>query len=171
MKSRPSSSRPRRKRTEDDKGPKRRSRAILTIDNVLAALPKSAHPGAKKALAEIYNAEDVDHARTAAKVFAAEYGIKWPKAAAKITDDLDMLLAFYDYPAEHVGVVDDAVDHRGSDDLVTEHAAPAAEGQVAGQDQARVFVAAGHELEEQVRGVLFEADAADLVDDDQSVAA
>ncbi len=71
------------------------------IANVLAALPKSAHPGAKKALAEIYNAEDVDHARTAAKVFAAEYGIKWPKAAAKITDDLDMLLAFYDYPAEH----------------------------------------------------------------------
>ena len=30
--------------------------------NVLAALPKSAHPGAKAALAEIYNAEDRDHA-------------------------------------------------------------------------------------------------------------
>jgi hypothetical protein len=29
---------------------------------VLAALPKSAHPGAKAALAEIYNAEDKDHA-------------------------------------------------------------------------------------------------------------
>ncbi len=25
----------------------------------------------------------------------------WPKAAAKITDDLDTLLAFCDYPAEH----------------------------------------------------------------------
>ena len=25
----------------------------------------------------------------------------WPKATAKITDDLDVLLAFYDYPAEH----------------------------------------------------------------------
>jgi hypothetical protein len=37
----------------------------------------------------------------AAKAFAAEYGAKWPKAAAKITDDLDVLLAFYDYPAEH----------------------------------------------------------------------
>ena len=33
--------------------------------------------------------------------FAADYGTKWPKAAAKITDDLDALLAFYDYPAEH----------------------------------------------------------------------
>ena len=27
--------------------------------------------------------------------------VKWPKAAAKISDDLDTLLAFYDYPAEH----------------------------------------------------------------------
>src|SRR4029450_1559615 len=31
----------------------------------------------------------------------AEYGTKWPKAVAKITDDLDVLLAFYNYPAEH----------------------------------------------------------------------
>jgi len=29
---------------------------------VLGALPKSAHPGAKKALAEIWNAEDKDQA-------------------------------------------------------------------------------------------------------------
>ena len=71
------------------------------IGNVLAALPKSAHPGAKKALAEIYNAENKQLARKAAKAFAAEYGAKWPKAAAKITDDLDVLLAFYDFPAEH----------------------------------------------------------------------
>ncbi len=69
--------------------------------NVLAALPKSAHPGAKKALAEIWNAEDKDHARTAAKALEAAYGAKFPKAAAKITGDLDQLLAFYDYPAEH----------------------------------------------------------------------
>ena len=71
------------------------------IGNVLAALPKSVHPAAKKALAEIYNAEDKTHARAAAKAFAAEFGTKWPKAAAKITGDLDMLLAFYDFPAEH----------------------------------------------------------------------
>jgi putative transposase len=71
------------------------------IGNVLAALPKSAHPGAKKALAEIYNAENKDLAVKAAKAFAADYGAKWPKAVAKIIDDLDVLLAFYDYPAEH----------------------------------------------------------------------
>jgi transposase-like protein len=69
--------------------------------NTLAALPKSAQPAARAALAEIYNAEDKTHATAAAKAFAAEFGVKWPKAAAKITDDLDVLLAFYDYPAEH----------------------------------------------------------------------
>ena len=71
------------------------------IANVLGALPRSAHPGAKKALAEIWNAEDKDHARAAVKAFAAAYGAKFPKAAAKITDDEDELLTFYDCPAEH----------------------------------------------------------------------
>lgn len=71
------------------------------ISNTLNCLPKSAQPGAKAALAEIWNAEDKEHATAAAKAFAADYGIKWPKAVAKITDDLDVLLAFYDYPAEH----------------------------------------------------------------------
>jgi transposase-like protein len=68
---------------------------------VLSALPKSAHPGAKKALAEMWNAEDRDHALAAAKAFEAAYGAKFFKAVTKITDDLDELLAFYDYPAEH----------------------------------------------------------------------
>ncbi|MEV0057846.1 IS256 family transposase [Saccharopolyspora shandongensis] len=71
------------------------------IGNVLAALPKSAQPGAKKALAEIYNAEDRRHALDAVKAFEAAYGAKFPKAVAKITADVDELLAFYDYPAQH----------------------------------------------------------------------
>jgi len=71
------------------------------IANVLAALPKSAHPGAKKALAEIWNAEDRRHALDAVRAFEAAYGAKFPKATAKITDDVEELLAFYDYPAEH----------------------------------------------------------------------
>src|SRR5438552_6249570 len=69
--------------------------------NVLAALPKSAHPGAKKALAEIWGAEDKPHALAAVKAFDAAYGGKFPKAAAKITDDVEELLAFYDHPCEH----------------------------------------------------------------------
>jgi transposase-like protein len=71
------------------------------IANVLAALPKSAHPAAKNALAEIWNAEDKTHALAAVKAFEQLFGAKFPKAVAKITDDLDELLAFYDYPAEH----------------------------------------------------------------------
>jgi hypothetical protein len=63
------------------------------------ALPKSAH--AKAALAEIYDAEDGDPAEQAAKAFAAAYGAKWPKAVAKVTNDLDVLLAFHDFPGEH----------------------------------------------------------------------
>jgi len=69
--------------------------------NALSAMPKSAHPAAKKALAEIWGAEDKTHALAAVKVFVDLFGAKFPKAVSKITDDLDRLLAFYDYPAEH----------------------------------------------------------------------
>lgn len=69
--------------------------------NVLNALPKSAQPGARKALQDIYNAEDRDLAVKAIKTFAQLYGTKFPKAVKKITDDEAELLAFYDFPAEH----------------------------------------------------------------------
>jgi transposase-like protein len=69
--------------------------------NVLAALPKSAHPGAIMAMREIYNAEDIDRAQVAIKAFEVDYGAKYPKAVAKIVDDADVLLEFYKYPAEH----------------------------------------------------------------------
>ena len=71
------------------------------IANVLNALPTSAQPGAKRALAEIWNAEDKRHALDAVTAFDAAYGAKFPKATAKITEDVEELLAFYDYPAEH----------------------------------------------------------------------
>ena len=69
--------------------------------NVLNCLPKSAQPGARAALAEIYNTEGREHALKAVKAFQADYGVKWPKAAAKITDHVEVLLEFYNYPAEH----------------------------------------------------------------------
>ena len=69
--------------------------------NVLAALPKSAHPGALAAMRDIYNAEDVDKAQIAIKAFEIDYGAKYPKAVAKIVDDADVLLEFYKFPAEH----------------------------------------------------------------------
>jgi transposase-like protein len=69
--------------------------------NVLNALPKSVQPAARRALAEIRDAEDKAHAEAAVKAFADEFKAKWPKAVAKITDKPDALLAFYDMPAEH----------------------------------------------------------------------
>jgi len=74
---------------------------VHKVANVLNALPKSAQPAARRALAEIRDAEDRDHATKAADAFAQEFGAKWPKAVAKVVDDLEPLLAFYDFPAEH----------------------------------------------------------------------
>jgi hypothetical protein len=50
---------------------------------VLGVLPKSAHPGVKKALAEIWNAEDRNHAFAAAKAFEATYGAKFPRRSPR----------------------------------------------------------------------------------------
>ncbi|MGW2303358.1 IS256 family transposase [Streptomyces sp. NPDC001809] len=74
---------------------------VHKIANVANALPKSAQPGAKKAQQEIYNAEDRDHALKTVAAFAKTYEAKFPKAVKKITDDVDELLAFYGFPAEH----------------------------------------------------------------------
>jgi Transposase, Mutator family len=65
--------------------------------------PGSDHPDieAKKALQDIYNAEDRDHAEQAIRVFTRLYQAKFPKAVANVADDQYELLEFYDYPAEH----------------------------------------------------------------------
>jgi site-specific DNA recombinase len=72
---------------------------------------------------------------------------------------------------EDLGVVDEAVDHGGGDDVVGEGFAPAPEGQIRGDHDRALFVAGCDELEEQIRGVVVEGDVADLVDDDEFVAA
>ena len=69
--------------------------------NVLGCLPASVQAGARKALAEIRDAPDRQHAEQAIEAFARDYGVKWPKAVAKITDDTEALLCFFDFPAEH----------------------------------------------------------------------
>ena len=68
--------------------------------NVLAALPERMRDEAKRALQAIYTAETRAAALDAARDFA-EQCAAWPKATAKIADDLERLLAFYDFPAEH----------------------------------------------------------------------
>src|SRR5262249_36041099 len=73
---------------------------VHKVANTLDCLPKSAQPAARKALAQIRDAEDRQHAEKAIKEFAAAYGAKYPKAVAKITEDQDKLLAFFEVPAE-----------------------------------------------------------------------
>jgi putative transposase len=69
--------------------------------NVLNALPKAVQAGARKALAEVRDAPDRDRALRAIEAFAGDYGVKWPKAVAKVVDDAEALLCFFDFPAEH----------------------------------------------------------------------
>jgi len=54
---------------------------------------------------------------------------------------------------EDFGVVDEAVDHRGGDDVVGEGFAPPTSGQVGGDHDGCLFVAGFDELEEEVRSV------------------
>jgi putative transposase len=74
---------------------------VHKMANVMNALPKSAQPAARAALAEIRDAEDKDHAGKALDQFVKDYEVKWPKATEKMTKDRDALLAFFDFPAEH----------------------------------------------------------------------
>jgi putative transposase len=74
---------------------------VHKVANVLNALPKSVQAGARRALNEIIQAEDRAHAERAIEALVTDYGAKWPKAVAKVVDDRDALLAFFDYPAEH----------------------------------------------------------------------
>lgn len=68
--------------------------------NALDGLPKRLHDNAKTAIWAIYNSETRADAVDRVGDFAERFK-SHPKATAKITDDLDTLLAFYDYPAEH----------------------------------------------------------------------
>jgi putative transposase len=74
---------------------------VHKVANVLGCLPKAVQAGARKALAEIRDAPDREHAEQAIEVFARDYSVKWPKAVAKIADDAEALLCFFDFPAEH----------------------------------------------------------------------
>jgi transposase-like protein len=69
--------------------------------NVINCLPTSAQPAARRAIAEIRDAEDRGHAEVAIGQFRELFAAKYPKAVAKIVDDAEVLLAFYAFPAEH----------------------------------------------------------------------
>jgi len=69
--------------------------------NILNRLPKSLQAKAKADLHEIWMAETREAAHKAFDLFVSKYGAKYPKAVASLKEDRDVLLAFYDFPAEH----------------------------------------------------------------------
>jgi putative transposase len=71
--------------------------------NVLDKLPKDLQPQAKQRLQAIWMAPDRQRAELAFDLFVATYEAKYPKAAECLAQDREVLLAFYDFPAEHWG--------------------------------------------------------------------
>ena len=69
--------------------------------NVLNKLPKSIHAKAKSMLQEIWMAETRQQANRAFDLFIESFEAKYPKAVACLVKDRDVLLTFYDFPAEH----------------------------------------------------------------------
>ena len=69
--------------------------------NVLNKLPKSLQAKAKAMLHDIWMAETKKEAQKAFERFIETFGAKYPKAATCLRDDREVLLTFYDFPAEH----------------------------------------------------------------------
>jgi transposase-like protein len=69
--------------------------------NVLDKLPKSIQPRAKENLHQIWMAETKADAEKAFDHFIESYEAKYPKATECLAKDRQVLLTFYDFPAEH----------------------------------------------------------------------
>jgi transposase-like protein len=74
---------------------------VHKIANVLNKVPKSVQPNMKADLREVRDAPERATAETAIAVFAEKYGAKYPKAVECLAKDREVLLAFFDFPAEH----------------------------------------------------------------------
>jgi len=68
--------------------------------NVLGAMPKSLHEKAKSELQDIWTAETRKKATAAFDLFVETYGVKYERVIARLIKDRDVLLTFYDFPAE-----------------------------------------------------------------------
>ena len=74
---------------------------VHRLANVLDKLPKRLQPKAKAALHEIMYAETREEAEQAITDFTGAYEAKYPKAVASLLRDQELLLTFFDFPAEH----------------------------------------------------------------------
>ncbi len=68
---------------------------------MLDKLPKRLQGKAKEALHEIMYAESREAAQESIERFARDYEAKYPKAVASLRRDEELLLTFFDFPAEH----------------------------------------------------------------------
>ena len=69
--------------------------------NLLNYLPKSLQSKAKSDIQAIWMAQSKDEARKAIRLFGDKYEAKYPKAVNCLVKDEEVLLSFYDFPAEH----------------------------------------------------------------------
>lgn len=69
--------------------------------NILNKLPKTMQARAKQHIHDIWMAETKKEAEKAFDFFIEAYQQKYPKAAECLAKDRDVLLTFYDFPAEH----------------------------------------------------------------------
>ena len=69
--------------------------------NILDKMPKSLHEKAKTMLQEIWMAPSCQEASKAFDLFLQTFEAKYPKAVESLVKDRDVLLTFYDFPAEH----------------------------------------------------------------------
>ena len=69
--------------------------------NVTGAMPKSLREKVKAELQDIWMAETKKEANAAFDLFVGTYEVKYERAVAKLVKDRDVLLTFYDFPAEH----------------------------------------------------------------------
>lgn len=69
--------------------------------NVLNKMPKSVQPKAKSDIQEIWMAATREDASKAFDTFLEKYGAKYPGACKCLEKDRDVMLTFYDFPAEH----------------------------------------------------------------------
>src|SRR3954452_833035 len=74
---------------------------VHKMANILDKLPKGGQPKAKAALHEIYGSATKAEAEKAFELFVTTYRAKYPKATECLEKDKGVLLAFYDFPAEH----------------------------------------------------------------------
>jgi len=69
--------------------------------NVLNKMPKTVQPRAKQDLHEIWLSEIKENAAKAFDTFLEKYQAKYEAACACLKKDRDVLMTFYDFPAEH----------------------------------------------------------------------